>query len=324
MKKIALISELYGTKRQGGENQAMFGLFNYLIKKNYECSFYSYISPDKNIKRILPISILIIPFIRDIFFSPFLSLLIKKIQKKYNEVIVSSTTAGLFLSSDNNVSCWVHACRTMKSEKFIKQNKYFIIYNPLTFLIIRFLEIISFRKYKKIYVITKDIYNYLINVMRVDPKKIILASNFVDSELFYKYLTKKEYDYIFVGRGTKQKGFDIFLEIAKNNPNKKFLSVLNLIETDLKNILPNNVLVKFKVSNRDMPCFYNKAKMLILPSRDEEQPLSVIEALSCGLSVLGSKEALKNFGKLKLSSFSLYTICNKEIWKKNLITKYFA
>ncbi len=302
--KIAIISELYGTQRQGGENQAMHNLYNNIKNEGYLADFYSYKS-ENQINSIIPLKIRCIPFIRDILFAPIIGKnLIKRLDKDYDYIIISTPSLAS-LSNSKKIICWTHACRTMKAEKLIKERKYKLIYNKITLKIIKYLEDKSFNKLNKILVITEPIGEFIKVNFNIDKSKIIKFENIIDKNLFKPIKTKKIYDLIFVGRGTKQKGFDKLIEIAKQNKNLKILAVVNILE--FKNI-PHNIDIKYNIKNDEMPKYYNLAKTFILPSLDEEQPLTILEAASCGLKILASKEALKNFENIKKSEYGLYAI----------------
>ena len=122
--------------------------------------------------------------------------------------------------------------------------------------------------------------------------KIIVIPNFVDTTLFKPdYNIEKKYDLLFVGRLTEQKNIRILLK-----------SVIGLKLKILfigKGPFKNNIL-KYKkkynlnlelldmVPNQDLPFYMNIASIFILPSSFEGNPKSLLEAMSCGMPVIGA------------------------------------
>jgi len=310
--KIAIISELYGSKRHGGENQAAYNLYKEIDNHNI-VDFFSY-NTNKKINIKLPTIIKYTPTIRDIFAVPILGILFEaQYSNNYRKTIVTSPTITLLCKKNNNYVLWLHNCRTIKIKKFIKQKKYKLLFNPLSLFIFKTIENICYKKYNEIYCITNELREKLINEFHLSPDRVKIQGNIVDKKIFYKNKKiKKIYDYIFVGRGSYQKGFDIVIKMAKEESTKKYLAIVNLVEKEFIDKIPNNIKIIYKVPNKEMSYYYNQARNLILPSRDEEQPLVILEALWCGIDILASKEALRNINmdKLTMNKDNLYKIIN--------------
>ena len=99
-----------------------------------------------------------------------------------------------------------------------------------------------------------------------------------------------------VGRLVHQKGFDLLLKalsgadqmpwqltIVGAGPRKKLL-----MELAGKLGISSKVHFAGWQSNLDLPTFYHKANIFILPSRNEGMPNAVLEAMSCGLPVVAT------------------------------------
>src|SRR5688572_15920994 len=143
MKKIALILELAGTERHGGEQQAMLNVTNEIKKMNYPISLFSYISknPQYKIKSLIPLKLRLLPFIRDIFFVPIIGLrIMKKIERDYDILLTSSTTIASLHKPKSKIIITCHIIRSQKFETLSKIKKYKIFFNPLSYLITSTLE----------------------------------------------------------------------------------------------------------------------------------------------------------------------------------------
>jgi glycosyltransferase involved in cell wall biosynthesis len=149
----------------------------------------------------------------------------------------------------------------------------------------------------------------------VDEKDIVLAPNAIDTELFStdgsaqkelieqeRALFKKErflpeFNLLFVGRLSPEKGFPTVLEVLERLQASGLnvgLIVLGdglyrskyealVMEKGLKHVL----FLGFK-QPRELPYFYRLGDLLIMPSTSEPWGLVVNEAMSCGIPVLCS------------------------------------
>lgn len=93
---------------------------------------------------------------------------------------------------------------------------------------------------------------------------------------------KKEYDVIMVGSWWKHKGCDMLTDACLNHlKGVKMLHVGNVVDCELpKN--DNFHHVDF-VNEFDLPQYYRKAKVSVMPSLDEGFGLVLLQAASCGL-----------------------------------------
>lgn len=94
---------------------------------------------------------------------------------------------------------------------------------------------------------------------------------------------QKEYDYIYIGRTSKEKGIDLFIELAKKLSNKKFL-IVGEHSTSLKNLKSTGW-----ISEKEVDEYLKKSFRLVFPSLwPETFGLNVIKALSVGIPCLVS------------------------------------
>ena len=153
----------------------------------------------------------------------------------------------------------------------------------------------------------------------INEDKIVIVRNAVDTERFkhsknmelrHKYLIgENEILILFVGYLDIFKGIfelvDAFYEINKENKNVKLMMVgTGPKEGELKNKvsqwnLESYVIFTGAVPNTEIHSYYQMGDVFVLPSYTEGFPLSILEAMACGLPVVvtnvgGIREVIKN------------------------------
>jgi len=122
--------------------------------------------------------------------------------------------------------------------------------------------------------------------------------NGVDTKKFFDQHIERDYDEILlVGRMHPYKGFDDLFKamnyIFSHNHTVKLKIICTVIES-YKNKLMNYVDPRFKyriyfigrVPNDELPYYYNKANLTVLPSRTEAFPIIPLESMACGTPVI--------------------------------------
>lgn len=125
----------------------------------------------------------------------------------------------------------------------------------------------------------------------VSPRTNIIP-NYVETERFRPLPEiKKEFDLVFVGRVAPQKNIESLLSaIAPLNVSLLLIGSGEL-EKELKekySHLCDRVQWQGNVPNAELPQYLNRARGFILPSHYEGHPKALIEAMSCGLPVIGT------------------------------------
>lgn len=121
-----------------------------------------------------------------------------------------------------------------------------------------------------------------------------LIPNGVDTVLFNRLKSKKDIDILYVGRLEKQKNLFSLIKsislIKKYNLNTLFIGSGTLKNKLLKKAAKFKLKLKIidSIPNIKLLEFYNRAKIFILPSYIEGQPKVLLEAMSCGVSVIAS------------------------------------
>ena len=138
--------------------------------------------------------------------------------------------------------------------------------------------------------------NFIIEHFKINSKKIYVLPNFIDISLFRPIPTKKKEQFIlFIGRLKEEKNLanliesfkyleNYFLDIIGKGTQKPILKAL--IE---KLGLQSRIRFLGSFPNSDIPKILNQYNLFILPSLWEGNPKVLLEAISCGITCIGSK-----------------------------------
>lgn len=125
-------------------------------------------------------------------------------------------------------------------------------------------------------------YGYDVNKLFVNPYG-------ADLSMFYSIdCIEKKYDLIMVGTWCYRKGCDRIVETIKNT-DFSFLHVGSMGDMEFPRC--NNMYHIDTVSQKDLVKYYNQARVMILPSREEGFALVLLQALACGLPIVCSKDS---------------------------------
>ncbi|MBX4187977.1 MAG: glycosyltransferase, partial [Candidatus Doudnabacteria bacterium] len=235
--KLAFICELAGTVRQGGEHLAIVRLSEKLRSMGHTVDLYSYSSHklETKISTRIPIKLLALPFVRDIFISPWIGrTLFRRIDSKgYDFIVTATTTIAAIIKPKTRI---IFICHAIRSQKFVilsSIKKYKLFFNPLTYAIMSLVEKRSFKQACKIITIRDHQRSFLLNNFNLRPESVKVISNGIDSNSFAPLPLAKKNQVIFVGRGTIPKGIDTLIDSAEQI-NASVLLVLSKIDKDLE------------------------------------------------------------------------------------------
>lgn len=123
----------------------------------------------------------------------------------------------------------------------------------------------------------------------INNEKIFVNPYGVDLHNFYptECIKDKAYDLIFVGQWCRRKGCDLLLNVCKENK-LRLLHVGAITDVPFPANDANFTDVGI-VDETELINYYKKAKVFILPSREDGFGLVLIQAMSCGLPIVCSK-----------------------------------
>lgn len=120
-------------------------------------------------------------------------------------------------------------------------------------------------------------------------KKLLINPYGTDLQMFQPIKTvDKIYDLIMVGGWSQRKGCDVLSEALKDS-GLNFLHVGSIV--DIKFPKYKNFTHHESVDQKLLIQYYNKAKVFILPSREEGLAMVQGQALACGLPLICSKDS---------------------------------
>ncbi len=170
---------------------------------------------------------------------------------------------------------------------FSKSHSSKILYN-LLLIIFRFTTNCA----SKILVATKKDEERMISYFPNCIKKVEVSPNWVDTNKF-KHLNLERYDdrILFVGRLVEQKNIRLLIDaIADTKIQADIVGDGNLKE-DLINyahIKKSKVFFKGILDNDELVNIYNKYRVFVLLSTHSGNPKTLMEAMACGISVIGT------------------------------------
>jgi glycosyltransferase involved in cell wall biosynthesis len=162
--------------------------------------------------------------------------------------------------------------------------------------IIAFMEKIAVMFAKQVLAVSINCKNELINFYNIQASKIFILNNFVDETLFFPHNKKAgEIIILFCGRLEKGKGLPYliaFSEYIETIAGFKLRIATNNITNCEYFIGKHNTEVLTSLSLQDMPKFYNSGNVLFFPTLYEGFSMATLEALACGIPVIGSDFAI--------------------------------
>ena len=195
------------------------------------------------------------------------------------------------------------------------------------------MEALSAKTAKKILAVSQNCKRELARYYFVNPDKIAVLNNFVDESIFYPKQSNQAKTartrILFAGSLCKRKGLPHLIELAKRIENEQDFELI-IASNDKPEAENFSGLAKTRVISglnlNDMPAFYNSGDILFFPTHYEGFSMSTLEALACGIPVVGTSfaipEELQDYAFCKDITESLSDMDNVLKQIKSLSDKY--
>jgi glycosyltransferase involved in cell wall biosynthesis len=162
--------------------------------------------------------------------------------------------------------------------------------------VIAFMEKVAAMLAKQVLAVGINCKNELIDFYNIPGSKIGILHNFADETIFFPYKHKaNEVTILFCGRLEEGKGLHYLIalsEYIETIDGFKLRIATNNSTNGKYFIGKHNTEVLISLSLPDMPEFYNSGSVLFFPTLYEGFSMATLEALACGIPVIGSDFAI--------------------------------
>lgn len=160
--------------------------------------------------------------------------------------------------------------------------------------LIRLLERWSLRQATAVVLTTPQMAEFVSQIYHIPVEKITVIPNYVDTDVFHPQLENKKVrgQICFVGRLDAVKNLDLLIRGLAGLDDVRLTLIGDGPEkNELQQLAQSlGVTAEFPgiVTHDKLPALLNQAELFVLPSQFEGHPKALIEAMACGLPVLGS------------------------------------
>lgn len=197
---------------------------------------------------------------------------------------------------------------------------------------IRFLEKLAYKNADVIIVASEREKKFIEQKYNILPEKIKYIPNYIDIDLFKPLNIPKENRICCVAKLEKQKNLFNLIKASSNLGMKLIIFGSGSLKKELENFakrLKADVEFRGNIPNQELPGELNKSKLFVLSSFYEGCPKALLEAMACGLPVIGTEvEGTKEIIKHKENGYLCQTsaesiqsaikevLANEELQKK--------
>ncbi|GAB6182658.1 glycosyltransferase family 4 protein [Thermodesulfovibrio hydrogeniphilus] len=294
--KIAIIRKKYTPF--GGETY-LRELINKLVELGWEVHIFCRKWSGKSEKNIKVHKVFTIPFpsfLREISFSIFSSIAVKK--SKNFQIIQSHEKTffqDIIRAGDGVHKEWLK--QRMQRINLLK--KLSILLNPFHqwYLLAEYL-MYKKHKYKKIIAISELVKKNLIEHYSVNPEDIVVIYNGIDTTKFkknenYRKEIRQKYNIkesdlvaLFVGSGFERKGVKYFIQAIERVPHPICGLIVGKGNPKKYEKFIKNQRIIFCGPQKEIEKYYSASDIFIFPTMYEPFGLVVLEAMACGLPVI--------------------------------------
>jgi glycosyltransferase involved in cell wall biosynthesis len=156
------------------------------------------------------------------------------------------------------------------------------------------LQAFSFKRADRVFLTTEAMKQQVVDGYNVSPEKIKVVPNYVDTDRFHPMPAVETIRgrVCFVGRLHPVKNLDMLIEAVSQIPEASLVLIgqgaqrqkLEKLTRDRK----ANVRFMGVLPQNQIPLDINRSEMFVLPSSSEGHPKALIEAMACGLPVIGA------------------------------------
>jgi len=159
------------------------------------------------------------------------------------------------------------------------------------------MEKISARRARIVIAVSENCKRELEELYGIAPEKIVVLNNFVDERLFYPQTAEKseKIRIVFSGRLEERKGLSRLLELARAiESTDKYQLKIAVNSSDNCALFANltHTLILSHLDINTMREFYNSGDVFYFPTRYEGFSMATLEALACGIPVVGTGFAI--------------------------------
>lgn len=195
---------------------------------------------------------------------------------------VAAVSAKIILRKKFLVRCGYEWLNVLEKEKKARWKQWTVY----------LLEKIAYGLADKIVFTSQKDLDFAQHKFKISSAKIELIPNYIDTDLFKPDGTVKERNsIIFVGRLSREKNIDNLIKAVAGLPAKlKIIGKGDLKEQLVQLVKDTGADVEFvdRIPNDRLPGELNKAEIFVLPSFYEGCPKALLEAMSCGLTCVGT------------------------------------
>jgi glycosyltransferase involved in cell wall biosynthesis len=166
-----------------------------------------------------------------------------------------------------------------------------------------FMEKTAARKAKKNLAVSRSAKEEMTAYYRISPEKITVFNNFVDERIFYPVADNNavadtnNIRILFCGRLEIRKGLETLKKLSDYIEKiDGFSLIIACNNEENTNLFRDNkkTCVQIGLGLNDLCAFYNSGDILFFPTLYEGFSMSTLEALCCGIPVIGTSEAIKD------------------------------
>jgi len=166
--------------------------------------------------------------------------------------------------------------------------------SKIKILIASLIEPIAYKVADKIVVTSRHTREYVIEKYRLNLERVVVIPNYVDTDLFKPSETteKEKNRIIFVGRLDREKNLVNLIDAVKNLDTELVLigegPHEDILKTKVESERIDNVSFLGVIPNERLPLELSRSEIFVLVSIYEGNPKTLLEAMSCGLPVIGT------------------------------------